>query len=122
MIMQVQNGILDLCSEMQFWKGTSVFDRETVIEKMVSYGRFPKRKNIFLEEGLWFYENGRKYPLVDVPGWRDVLNPKCIWDKFMECSWKAGWMCKTFKLPLPWYRLLRILRKKADSRQAENSF
>ncbi len=117
-IRHVQNGILDLCSRMQFWEGRSVFDREEVIEKMVSYGRFPKRKNVFLEEGILFYENGRTYPLVDAPGWKDFLNLKCVRDKFMECSWKAGWMCRTFKLPLPWYRVLRILRKKADSRQA----
>lgn len=121
-IMQVQNGICGLCNRMQFWKGISVFDREKVIDTMVSYGRSPKRRNVFLKEGLLFYETGRKYPLVDVPEWKDFLNPKCVWDKFVECSWKAGWMRKTFKLPLPWYRLLRILRKRADSRQDENCF
>lgn len=118
MIEKVQNGILDLCNKMRFWKGTSVFDREKVIEKMISYGRAPKRKNVFLREGISFYENGRIYPLVNVPEWTDFLYPERVYSKFVECSWKAGWMQKTFKLPLPWYRLLRILRRKADCKKS----
>lgn len=117
MIGIVQEGILDLCNKTRIWKGISVFCREKVIEKMVSYCRFPSRKNIFLREGISFYENGRIYPLVNVPKGKDFLYPKCVYNKFIECNWKAGWMYKTFKLPLPWYRLLRILRKKADCKK-----
>lgn len=111
---EIQRGILDLIGKLALWRGQTVFDKEKIINNLLNLGRNPKMNDVRALGSCMIYENGRIYPLVDAPSGKDFLNPKSVYNKFMECGWKAGWMRQTLKLPLPWYRLLRLLRKKAD--------
>lgn len=111
---EIQRGILDLIGKLAIWNGQSVFDQEKTIKNLLDLGRTPTMSDVRALGSSMIYENGRIYPLVDSPSGRDLFNLKNVYDKFMECGWKAGWMRQTLKLPLPWYRLLRLLRKKAD--------
>lgn len=114
----VQKGILDLCYNTAFGKGETLFDRNSIIKKLISYGCSPGIKDVYrLGKKISFYENGRIYPLVNVPKVEEFLTPKRIYNKFLECSWKTGWMRATFRLPLPWNLILKIIRKRADKTQ-----
>lgn len=116
-IKQIQQGILDKISSMCFWEGQPCFNHKEIQKELLHFGCLPTLKQLKHWSEFTFYENGNIYPLIDTPAIQDFFHPDKIYNKFLQCKWKAAWMRKTFKIPFPWYILLRVIRRNVDNKE-----
>lgn len=102
----IQKGIEQYVTQRKKICDKSLYTKDELCTILNSVGLFPNKRDIDYIGNIDFYDNGKKYLLVNVS--------KKLKKNFIESKWKVGFFKKLFKLKINYSVYLNFFRKLVD--------
>ena len=110
-IESVQDGVETVIKNMTRYAGSSCFDKEKYIKKLIDFGCKPTKNDIEQLKPLVMYDNGKTMELVPSYSFQERFNIKKLVHDFINSKWKTAFCIDVFKVRLPYNHAINFLRR-----------
>lgn len=110
MIQFIQTGAVDFAEMMGKDTNSRCFARKTVIYNFKSLVRKPQKRIINMFGDLHFYDGRMRYiahPSFFIDYW---ITPRKFRYDLSNAGWKIGFLRRFFKIPLPYYEIMKFVK------------